>query len=285
MFVYVIVNSETLKIYIGQHKGLNLRQYLQQKWYEAHKYLSHRSRLYASMRKHPRESWSIHPLQAELQTRAECDDWEKHYIKVLKTQHPDVGYNICRGGEGFTGEFSEESKQKMSVGHKKSWQDGSQKREEQRKNCSRAGKINGLKAKEAGTGIHAFTQEQRQEVGRAAGKISGEANGIRAVETGHIYRISQLPQAKEAQRRVGLAHVASGQLDRIRKLPQATAARKRKAAENQANKIGLFALTHDERSVFGKQGAVVGQHRRWHIARNLTNSNCPLCIQNAEKVS
>jgi hypothetical protein len=114
MFVYVIVNSETLKIYIGQHKGNNLQKYLQTKISDAAHQVHLRSWLYASMRKHPKTAWSIHPLVSALQTRAECDYWEKLLIKVLNTQHSDVGYNICRGGEGFTGPCSEETKQKIS---------------------------------------------------------------------------------------------------------------------------------------------------------------------------
>jgi hypothetical protein len=108
MFVYVIVCSETLKIYVGQHKGSDLRQYLQQKWSEARRGISTRSRLYSSMRKHPRATWSIHPLISNLTTREECDRWEKMLIVALNAQHPDVGYNICRGGEGFTGPHTEQ---------------------------------------------------------------------------------------------------------------------------------------------------------------------------------
>ena len=120
MFVYAIVNSETLKIYIGQHKGNNLRHYLQQKWYRAHHMSGERSYLYASMRKYPRNVWSIHPLISDLQIREECDFWEQILIKALHAQHPDVGYNICRGGEGFTGPHTEEQKHKIGK-RSKAW--------------------------------------------------------------------------------------------------------------------------------------------------------------------
>ena len=114
MFVYVIVNSETLKLYVGQHKGKNLRQYLQEKLSEARHGFSGRSHVYSSMRRHSKEVWSIHPLISDLQTREECDHWERVLIKALKSQHPDVGYNICRGGEGFSGPHTAEACQKMS---------------------------------------------------------------------------------------------------------------------------------------------------------------------------
>lgn len=114
MFIYVIVNSETLKIYVGQHKGPSLQWYLARKFYDANHHTSGtRSHLYAAMRRDRRELWSIHSLISGIETRKELDELEKHFIRVLKTQHPDVGYNICDGGEGFTGPHSEETKQKL----------------------------------------------------------------------------------------------------------------------------------------------------------------------------
>jgi exopolysaccharide biosynthesis predicted pyruvyltransferase EpsI len=113
MFIYVIVNSETLKIYVGQHKGTNLQKYLQTKQSNACHNSGTRSHLFAAMRKYSKESWSIHSLVSDVATRAELDEMERHFIRVLKAQHPDVGYNICDGGEGFTGPHSDESKQKL----------------------------------------------------------------------------------------------------------------------------------------------------------------------------
>jgi len=124
MFIYVIVCSKTLKIYIGQHKGKDLQHYLQQKLYEARNHLKVRSHLYAAMRKYPRKSWSIHPLVSDVQTRTELDELEKHYIRVLKTQHPDVGYNICDGGEGFTGPHTKAECQRISKRMKAQWAGG-----------------------------------------------------------------------------------------------------------------------------------------------------------------
>ena len=73
MFVYVIVCSESLKIYIGQHKYDDLQTYLNQKWYDAHRYLGRKTHLYNAMRKYPRATWSIHPLVSGIQTRGELD--------------------------------------------------------------------------------------------------------------------------------------------------------------------------------------------------------------------
>lgn len=260
MFVYVIVNSETLKIYIGQHKGTNLRQYLQQKLSEARHRISARSILYASMRKHPKEVWSIHALVSDLQTRAECDAWERHYIKVLKTQHSDVGYNICRGGEGFTGSFTVESRQKMSVGHLKSWHDGSPKREEQRKNCSKAGKINGRKAKENCTGVHAMTREQRQEVGRWAGRISGRI----AVESGQLESIRTKENCVKGGQASGRLAKDDGRLARMQALPQTKASQRRTAELARVNKTGIFAPENS-----GKGGRAALEQKAGWFGRTL----------------
>jgi hypothetical protein len=102
MYIYLIVNSATEKYYVGQHKGNNLRQYLQKKFYDAAHNRGGSSHLYASMRKYPKDVWSIHPLTS-VATKAELDYWETFFIALFKARDPNHGYNICKGGEGFTG--------------------------------------------------------------------------------------------------------------------------------------------------------------------------------------
>ena len=123
MFVYVIVCSESLKLYVGQHKGDDLQKYLHQKVSHALHGASKNSYLYNAMRAHPKSSWSIHPLVSGVETRAELDGLERHYIKVLKCQHPDIGYNICRGGEGFTGPHTEQWRRETLARINKYWSD------------------------------------------------------------------------------------------------------------------------------------------------------------------
>lgn len=123
MFIYLIVNHVTGKYYVGQHKGANLRKYLQRKFSEA-RHNRGSSHLFNSMRKHPLPcDWSIHALLPDVQTKAELDTYERDFIAFLKSQDPEYGYNICRGGEGFTGTFSAESRAKMSIAHKRIWSD------------------------------------------------------------------------------------------------------------------------------------------------------------------
>ncbi len=115
MFIYLIVNHITGKYYVGQHKSADLQHYLQQKFYEAEHRLKARSYLYASMRKHGREAFTIHALLSDVQTRSELDTYERDFIAFLRSQDPEYGYNICRGGEGFTGPHTEQWKEKMRV--------------------------------------------------------------------------------------------------------------------------------------------------------------------------
>ena len=121
MFVYVIVNDVDWKIYIGKTTRPNLRQYLQKKfWYAAHRPALH-SHLYAAIRKYGKENFHIHPLISNLQTDEELGRWEQVLIKCLAAQNPAVGYNICRGGEGFTGPHTEETRKKIAHASEEMW--------------------------------------------------------------------------------------------------------------------------------------------------------------------
>jgi group I intron endonuclease len=121
MFIYLIVNHITGKYYVGQHKGGNLKKYLTSKIWDALHSRNLRSYLYASIRKHGAENFSIHALLSDIQTKTELDQKEKDFISFLKSQDPDYGYNICRGGEGFTGPHSEGAKKKNSEASKLMW--------------------------------------------------------------------------------------------------------------------------------------------------------------------
>lgn len=120
MLVYVIVNDVNAKIYIGKtrryHDLKGLRQYLQQKWYEAKRRLG-RSRLYDAMRKYGREHFHIYPL-FHGQSHEEICEHEKLLIKALNSRHPEIGYNLCAGGEGHRVAPSIESRLRMSRAQK-----------------------------------------------------------------------------------------------------------------------------------------------------------------------
>jgi group I intron endonuclease len=126
MFIYLIVNHITGKYYVGQHKGNNLRKYLQQKfsqaWYELKRKCGGSSYLFRSMRKHGRGAFTIHALLSDIQTREELDQKERDFIEFLCSRDPQYGYNICKGGEGFTGPHSEATRQKIAIASKVMWE-------------------------------------------------------------------------------------------------------------------------------------------------------------------
>lgn len=114
MFVYLIVNDVNLKIYVGKTIQNNLDYYLQHKFAEARRSIKAHSHFYAAIRKYGREHFHIFPLY-EGTTNEEICEQEKLLIKALGTQNHKVGYNICRGGQGHTGAFSVEHREKIRV--------------------------------------------------------------------------------------------------------------------------------------------------------------------------
>jgi hypothetical protein len=67
------------------------------------------------MCKYPKDVWEIHPLVSDIQTKEELDKQEKYFIGLLSSRNHEIGYNICKGGEGFTGPHTEEWKKNHSA--------------------------------------------------------------------------------------------------------------------------------------------------------------------------
>jgi NUMOD3 motif len=192
MFIYVIVCDESLKLYVGQHQGADLRKYLSKKFFDAFRYTRGNSHLFNAMRKHPRDSWSIHPLISGIESKAELDEQERLLIYALKTQHPDVGYNICDGGEGRNGPMSEDAKRKISENHKQNssrWHRSHRRSPEEMKIWR--DKVTGQK--------RTVEQAQRIAEGRR-GKGMGDANA------NHRNGLTEEHRKKIAQAHVGMKH-------------------------------------------------------------------------------
>jgi group I intron endonuclease len=129
MFIYVITNLITGKVYIGQHKGDNLKQYLQKKFWYSRNQKTGSSYLFNAMRKYDEpDQWSISPLFDGIETKVELDRLETLLIALYDTRNPEIGYNICKGGEGFTGEFTVEHRAKLSKAAKQSWNNDPQRK-------------------------------------------------------------------------------------------------------------------------------------------------------------
>ena len=193
MFIYLIVNHDIGKYYAGQHKGNNLKKYLQQKFNHAQRGISGQSYLYNSMRAHPDSKvWPIHALRSDIQTKEELNETERDFIKFLRSQDPEYGYNICRGGEGFTGPHTEETRKRISHIVKNAW-----KTPEKRKNMQCNGNHQ--------------SREVRVRNGQKLGKWG--------VETGHLLKISSLgslAQPREDKVRAGKIGIQRGLLKRTK---------------------------------------------------------------------
>lgn len=198
MNVYVIVCSQTLKIYIGQHRGNDLQHYLQQKWSEAHGRREHgRSYLYNAMRKHPRESWSIWPLVSGIEDKKELDETEQLLIYTLKAQHPEVGYNLCDGGEGFTGRHSNLTKAKLSAASQAMWDNMTPEQKEIRLAQVRE---QGLKNHERMAG-YKFGDDTKRKHAEISKRLSAEGKIPKGRAKGFRHSPETLAKMREAARR------------------------------------------------------------------------------------
>lgn len=238
MFVYLIVNDVNSKIYVGKTTGSNLRQYFQQKVHTAKKKRLVRSHLYAAIRKYGREHFHIYPL-FQGQNNEEICAHEKLLIKALKTQHPDIGYNIGYGGEGFTGTHSEETRQRLSEISCHYYQDPDYK-EHRIKNWRKS-----VDDRLANGNYHG-SQEAKDKIkaARAAQDESKRIAGCRKYAEGHPEEMSARLSHE--------AHVLGGKAGS-------------REAKQKAGRLGA-AL-----------GGAKARHMRWHLNRGILNPACSLC--------
>jgi len=191
MFIYLIVNHVTGKYYVGQHKGNNLRKYLQTKfsqaWYELKRGRGGSSHLFRSMRKHGRDVFTIHALLSDVQTRPELDAYEKDFIAFLKSQDPEYGYNICRGGEGFTGPHTSETRQKISQASYRMWKHPKIKELLISKMRGHLVSENVIKVLQARRGLKASTQTIEKLRNSHIGLASSRRKPVRCVDTDEIF--------------------------------------------------------------------------------------------------
>jgi len=122
MFVYVITNSETKKIYIGKTVTSNLDLYLKRKIRDALKGTYRgRSYLFNAMANYPSRVWSIRPLISCLTTNYQLCLWEKALIYAFDSRNPEIGYNISLGGDGCNVPHSPEARIKIGQASKERW--------------------------------------------------------------------------------------------------------------------------------------------------------------------
>jgi len=237
MYIYAITNSITGKIYIGQHKGNNLKKYLQDKFSHAKRNRGS-SPLFNSMRKHPKEVWSIEPLFEGIETKEELDRLERLLIALYDTRNPEIGYNICRGGEGFTGTMSEETKAKLKeVGNpvflRSAEQEEKRKaaveqaRQEQGGSFLTEDSVKKIKTKRA-------LQDESTRIEACRKWADEHPEEMRTRMSREVHSLGGKSGSREAKQRAAAASVASGSL-------------------------------------------IKAKHVRWHTNRGLINPNCSFC--------
>lgn len=119
-YIYKITNLIDDKIYIGKTTYPIEKRYYAHLWTSEHKNDT-RSKIHNAIRKYGKENFKVEKIE-------DCDsikllnERERYWIKELKAQNSDIGYNIAPGGEGGIGgpmfaghHHSEETKAKMSV--------------------------------------------------------------------------------------------------------------------------------------------------------------------------
>lgn len=289
MFIYLIVNHETGKYYIGQHKGKSLKKYLQTKLSNARYQENGRSRLFNSMRKYPQSTlWSIHALRSDIQTREELDQTEKDFIKFLKSQDPEYGYNICRGGEGFTGPHTEETRIKISIASRNYWQiPGMRKHrgflQRGKPKPSVGEKLRGRKRPpEFGAQVaiklrgQIRTEEQCNRMSVAHKNIPQLAEQMAILRRKKQMGVSSETRDKLCQAQM-LRRIREGCKPRRTGFPKSLGLSvSHKAAISQA----LKGLVCDEKR---KNSLNRGKHTRWHVSRGIINTNCRFCQEGLPK--
>lgn len=107
MIVYKTTNTITGKIYVGQDINDNQN------------YLGSGIKIRKAIKKYGRQHFTKEVL-CECQSIDELNAMELHWIRVLNSTNPDIGYNIHDGGRGWkhSPTLLSDTKQKMSESHK-----------------------------------------------------------------------------------------------------------------------------------------------------------------------
>jgi hypothetical protein len=238
MFVYMIVNRENDKIYIGKTVTSDLPAYLKGKLRDAlgGRY-NGRSYLFRAMAKYPSCVWDIFPLISSLKTNEELCFWERVCIAEYDSQNPEIGYNLCDGGQGRSDRgwhHSDESKAKISAANK---------------------------------GRQLYPRTLENEVKRLAGlSLSVEERNSRGYFGVEATERLKSARAKQDESRRLAAHKVVEQLHGANWI-------QKRAASHRGSK---HDITSENRAAIAA-AVRQGNHRRWHEKRGIKNVDCDFC--------
>ncbi len=109
MYIYAITNNVNDKIYIGQcSKEVS----------ESQNYFGSGLIINKAIDKYGNDNFEKKIIVDNITNKALLNELEKHYIQLYASFIKGIGYNITRGGHGFMGKHTAESKAKISKNHK-----------------------------------------------------------------------------------------------------------------------------------------------------------------------
>jgi group I intron endonuclease len=110
--IYLVRNTSNGKVYIGQTKttvakrwNVHVTSAIKEKHGSPH--------LYAAIRKYGVSAFTVTEL-CQGRSKLELDGLEKMYISFHQSRDHAKGYNICKGGEGFTGKHTADTKRRIT---------------------------------------------------------------------------------------------------------------------------------------------------------------------------
>lgn len=105
MFIYKTTNMVNGKIYIGKTKN-NPKNYIGGGVY-----------LRLAIKKYGKNNFKKEILESNIETQEFLNTREQFWISFYNSTDPNIGYNRSKGGDGFSGERTEEEKLKISINH------------------------------------------------------------------------------------------------------------------------------------------------------------------------
>lgn len=264
MFVYMILNQENGKIYVGKTVTKDLEKYLRDKLSSARtgRY-NGRSYLFNAMQKYSPYVWKIFPLISILTTNKDLCFWERVLIAQYDSQNPDVGYNLCDGGQGRSDRgwhHTAEGKKNISLGNKGKHRERLASPTNQAARSAgfqQALDIRGGTFQTAGSVVKIKTARSLQDESKrlAAHKAAEQLHGVEWIQQRAASHRGKKHNMTEAGRQAQRAAQLRGAAKRLGKVQNVSSEGRR---------------SHRER-------ARRTSHIRWHVARGIQSSNCSYC--------
>ena len=109
MYIYATTNQVNDKVYIGQ----SIKPVA-----ESHDYLGSGILVNKAIEKYGVDNFDKRIIVENINNKELLNELEKHYIQLYAANIRGIGYNLTKGGGGFSGNHTTEAKAKISKNHK-----------------------------------------------------------------------------------------------------------------------------------------------------------------------